>query len=197
MDDDTHVIENQEPNDNSGRESSRKANPLLLGGVVLAVLLLFVGVALSQRNRQGQVNNDAMLSEDEQMVVEDTQVADEYIYEDETANTNPAGTSEETMIPNEDSEATDANLLQVEGGNFYFKPNTITVNSGEKVKITFTNVDGMHDFVIDELNIKTPVVNGGETAEVEFTAEEPGEYEFYCSVGSHRQMGMKGTLIVN
>lgn len=86
--------------------------------------------------------------------------------------------------------------ITVEGGMFYFKPNEIKVKKGEKVKITFTNKEGMHDFVIDELNVRTKRIKGGETDTVEFTPDKTGSFEFYCSVGSHRQMGMKGTLVV-
>jgi plastocyanin len=31
---------------------------------------------------------------------------------------------------------------------------------------------------------------------IEFTADKVGSFEYYCSVGSHRQMGMKGVLKV-
>ncbi len=86
--------------------------------------------------------------------------------------------------------------IEVEGGMFYYKPNEIKVKAGEKVTITFKNVEGVHDFVIDELNVKTQKIKSGETETVEFTPENPGSYEFYCSVGNHRAMGMKGTLIV-
>jgi uncharacterized cupredoxin-like copper-binding protein len=31
---------------------------------------------------------------------------------------------------------------------------------------------------------------------VQFVADKTGTFEFYCSVGNHRQMGMVGTLVV-
>jgi len=31
---------------------------------------------------------------------------------------------------------------------------------------------------------------------VEFTADTPGEFEYYCSVGQHRANGQVGKLIV-
>jgi plastocyanin len=87
--------------------------------------------------------------------------------------------------------------IAVEGGHFYFKPNEIRVKVGQKVKVTLTSVGGMpHDFVIDELNVRTKQIKDGETDVVEFTPDKPGTYEFYCSVGKHRAMGMKGNLIV-
>jgi plastocyanin len=86
--------------------------------------------------------------------------------------------------------------IKVEGGSFYFKPNEIKVKKGDKVTVTFTNAGGLHDFVIDELNVKTKRLNAGQTEVVEFTPDKTGTFEFYCSVGNHRQMGMKGNLIV-
>lgn len=93
---------------------------------------------------------------------------------------------------------TQEKTFTVEGGEFYFKPNTITVNKGDKVKIIFNNVEGFHDFLIDEIaGAKTKRIQGGQTDTIEFTVDKTGSFEYYCSVGSHRQMGMKGTLIVN
>ena len=88
------------------------------------------------------------------------------------------------------------NEIVVEGSPFKFVPDTITVKKGEKTRIIFKNISGMHDFNVDELGIKTKIINTGEEDFAEFTPTEAGTYEFYCSVGNHRQMGMKGTLIV-
>lgn len=44
--------------------------------------------------------------------------------------------------------------------------------------------------------VKTKVINGGETDTVEFTPDKAGSFEYYCSVGKHRAMGMKGTVTV-
>ncbi len=84
----------------------------------------------------------------------------------------------------------------VNGGNFYFTPNTIKVKKGDTVKIIFKNDGGMHDFVIDEYHVATSRIGTGAEQTVTFVADKAGSFEYYCSVGSHRQMGMKGTLIV-
>lgn len=89
-----------------------------------------------------------------------------------------------------------AQTITVEGGNFYFKPNEIKVKMGTPVKLTFSNMQGFHDFVIDDLDVKTKQITAGNKETVEFTPTKKGKYEFYCSVGQHKQMGMKGTLIV-
>lgn len=110
---------------------------------------------------------------------------------------------ESSTIPTESNEATTgstmtdaSSAIAIEGGAFYFKPNEIRVKKGEKVTITFTNAEGFHDFVIDEFNVRTKQLSGGQSETIEFTPDKAGEFEFYCSVGEHRQKGMVGTLIV-
>lgn len=86
--------------------------------------------------------------------------------------------------------------FKVTGSPFKFEPSTLKVNKGDTVKITFTNSAGTHDFTIDALKVKTKTLAAGESEVVEFTADKVGTYEYYCSVGNHRAMGMKGTLTV-
>lgn len=84
----------------------------------------------------------------------------------------------------------------VEGGMFYFSPESIEVNEGDTVRIVFKNVEGLHDWVIDEFNARTAVIQAGQEETIEFVANQKGEFEYYCSVGNHRAQGMVGTLIV-
>ena len=86
--------------------------------------------------------------------------------------------------------------IVVEGSDYKFVPSTITVKKGEKTKILFKNIKGVHDFNVDELGINTEIIETGQEESVEFTADQVGSFEFYCSFGQHRQMGMKGTLVV-
>lgn len=100
--------------------------------------------------------------------------------------------------PASDSGTMVGNVKQftVTGSSYKFDPATMTVNKGDKVQITFKNSGGMHDFVIDELSVKTKVISSGAQEVITFTADKAGSFEYYCSVGNHRAMGMKGTLIV-
>ena len=50
--------------------------------------------------------------------------------------------------------------------------------------------------MIDDLKVNSGRVSDGQTKEFSFTPEKAGTYEFYCSVGNHREMGMKGILFV-
>lgn len=109
------------------------------------------------------------------------------------SNTMPVagGNQTETIVTE-----SQAKVIEVEGGSFYFKPNQIKANVEEKVKIVFKSSGGSHNFVIDEFAVQTKLTADGETSEVEFIPNKAGTFEFYCSVGNHRAMGMKGTLIV-
>ena len=91
---------------------------------------------------------------------------------------------------------TEENTFTLEAGSFYYKPSVITVKKGETVKIVLNSVDMMHDFVIDELDVRTEIIKSGESGEVTFTPTVAGEFEFYCSVEDHRDKGAVGTLIV-
>ncbi len=89
-----------------------------------------------------------------------------------------------------------AKTFTVTGSNFKFDVSQIKVKKGDTVKIVFKNSGGKHNWVIDEFKAQTPVIGSGENATVSFVADKVGTFEYYCSVGSHRQMGMKGNLIV-
>jgi len=84
----------------------------------------------------------------------------------------------------------------ITGDSFSFDPKEIRVKRGDKVQIVFRNVEGFHDWVIDEFGARTQKIQAGQTDTIEFFADRVGTFEYYCSVGSHRQMGMRGNLIV-
>lgn len=98
--------------------------------------------------------------------------------------------------PNQSQKSPDATEIVVTGSNYAFTPTAITVKKGQKTRIVFKNAGGFHDFVVDELNIKTATIQDNQEDFVEFTPEKTGTFEFYCSVGNHRAMGMKGTITV-
>ena len=110
----------------------------------------------------------------------------------DTASTTLPGTSTSTGT----STISQVKEFIVNGSNFAFSPSTITVNKGDRVRIVFKNQGGMHDWKLDEFGAKTKVINGGESETIEFVADKAGSFEYYCSIGTHRQMGMKGVFIV-
>lgn len=84
----------------------------------------------------------------------------------------------------------------VTGSHMAFDPEEIRVSVGDTVRIVFKSEDMPHDWVLDEFNAATDILQAGEEQTIEFVASEVGEFEYYCSVGSHRALGMVGTLIV-
>jgi plastocyanin len=84
----------------------------------------------------------------------------------------------------------------VDGSSYKFDPETITVNQGDTVKITFRDSGGPHDLVIDGYNVRTKIVTPGKEDSVTFVADKSGSFKYYCSVANHEALGMTGTLIV-
>jgi len=82
------------------------------------------------------------------------------------------------------------------GANFAFDLKEMKVKKGDKVRITFRNAEGFHDWRLDEFGAATAKLQAGGEETVEFTADKAGTFEYYCSIGKHRSMGMKGNLIV-
>lgn len=86
--------------------------------------------------------------------------------------------------------------LTVTSEGLKFAPSELKVKEGDKVRLTYKNTKGSHNFVIDEFKVQTEVINAGQDISVEFVANKKGSFEFYCGVPGHKAAGMKGTLIV-
>ena len=104
--------------------------------------------------------------------------------------------NENVAINTETPSAPAVKEFTVEAKNFAFVPSIINVKKGDRVKITFKNTQGFHDFKIDEYSVAAAQTKSPAEEVLEFTADKVGTFEYYCSVGSHRAMGMKGTLKV-
>jgi plastocyanin len=152
--------------------------------IILIVLVLVVagGIALSKKKVVEPMNT------------EDTSMQD--MHADDTAATTPEAKDTTASVDVGVSVGTNVKTFTVNGDNFKFAPSTMTVNRGDTVTIVFKNTGGMHDLKIDEFNVATPKLQGGQEASVTFVADKAGSFEYYCSVGTHRQMGMFGTLTV-
>lgn len=87
-------------------------------------------------------------------------------------------------------------MFTISGSNYAFSPATITVNKGDTVQITFKSTGGTQNLVLSDFGISTNQLSSGQSQTVTFVANKSGKFQFYCSVGNHRQMGMVGTLVV-
>ena len=77
-----------------------------------------------------------------------------------------------------------------------FDPDTIRVKQGDKVRLEITSTDVKHGFAIEDYNINEQLLPGQITV-VEFVADKPGTFRFYCSVvcgAGHSNM--EGSLVV-
>lgn len=74
----------------------------------------------------------------------------------------------------------------------------LTAEPGDVVQLELVNGDGVqHDWVIDELDVATDLVNQqGASSVTVFRVTEAGTFEYFCSVPGHRQAGMVGLLQV-
>lgn len=85
-------------------------------------------------------------------------------------------------------------------GSLYFRPQKITVDEGERVRLALVNddADTPHDWALLEYGGRDVevYVRGGQSRMINFTANEVGEYRIVCQVVGHKQRGMEGTLVV-
>jgi uncharacterized cupredoxin-like copper-binding protein len=81
-------------------------------------------------------------------------------------------------------------------------PGRLEVREDQRVRLVVTNGGEVpHNLVIEGLDVATETLGAGESTEVEFVAQEKGEYVMYCAVGGdgptgHRAQGMSGTFVV-
>ena len=91
------------------------------------------------------------------------------------------------------------NIAADPSGALAYQQTTATANAGD-VSVDFTNDSSQtHDVCLqsssgDQLGCTDQI--SGSSASKDFGTLKPGTYTFYCSVDSHEQAGMKGTLTV-
>lgn len=89
-----------------------------------------------------------------------------------------------------------ADEVGIEATEMGFDPSSLEVDAGEPVNLAVTNVGQVfHDLTIADLDLQVEV-GSGETTTVGLEVDEPGVYEFYCSVPGHASAGMRGRLTV-
>ncbi|MDQ3729915.1 MAG: plastocyanin/azurin family copper-binding protein [Actinomycetota bacterium] len=161
---------------------------LLIGGLGLMAFLVVGSAAFA-----------VVLSREEHEVRE-VEIA-EY-REEQAAEEEPAAGAEGSEV----EEPTDSEVQPTDGlaltspdaGDLVFDPTTLEAEAGE-VTIDYTNPSEVpHNVAIEdgsETVAQGETVTGGASGPA--TADlEPGEYAYYCSIPSHRESGMEGTLTV-
>lgn len=94
-------------------------------------------------------------------------------------------------------DTTGARQISISAKEFAFSQSTINITKGEKVAIVFTN-DGTfsHNFTIADLGLATKTIAPGESDTLIFTPSQSGSFGYACTVDSHKDRGMSGTLVV-
>ena len=188
---------------------NQKGNKVLVVIIALAIIIV-LGVILASKqseplenaNQENLPSEDAMMEKDsamkegDSMMEHEGDVMMEGDKEDEDAMFSIV--DEENMSPEDESGESMEQVVEfnISGVNFAYSQEEIRIKQGDKVRINFTSTDGFHDWVVDEFNAATSRVSSGGSTSVEFVADRSGTFEYYCSVGSHRQQGMVGNLIV-
>ena len=99
----------------------------------------------------------------------------------------------------EEGEEAAGQTVEVVGTEFALDPSTVNLDQPGTYTFHFVN-DGEFEHALEieghGIEDETDVIGGGETADVTVELTEEGEYELYCPVGNHREMGMEGTVIV-
>ncbi len=150
-------------------------------GIIIILIFVLAGILFLNRNETEDFSPSEILVSEENDMVETFQEQEEVL-----------------ESPEADSETGEIKEFVVGGGDFFFTEEEIKVNLGDTVRIVFNNEGNMpHDLVLDEFEgARTSIINRGEQEIIEFVADRAGEFEYYCSVGSHRAQGMFGVLIV-
>ncbi len=110
--------------------------------------------------------------------------------------------------------------ITVTAKDYRYIPDKITVKAGQKVRITFINSDAVEHDVSAAAAVQVGQQQGGShhaghadasvgsvaplhlhtdsntTATIEFTPQNKGTYELFCSVTGHKEQGMVGTIVV-
>jgi len=163
--------------------SGSNKNMLLIGLFVVIALAVIGGIFLMNQSKTATPADQAA----------QVSPSPEGVMVEVTEEVEPTG---EGMTAN-DATTEGEVAFDIEASSFKFNPTTITVKKGDEVTINLTSKQGMHDWVVDEFEgARTKVLSAGGTDSITFTADKAGTYEFYCSIGNHRQMGMVGKLIV-
>ena len=86
--------------------------------------------------------------------------------------------------------------IRLTAEKYDFKPDTVTVKKGDRIKLVITAADHDHGFKIDAFHINEKLPKG-QAVTVEFIADQTGEFPFQCSQFcglGHKKM--KGKLVV-
>ena len=78
---------------------------------------------------------------------------------------------------------------------FAINPEALVVSGAGTVEVR-NDGSQVHNLAVVDHDLKTPDLNGGESAALDVSSLAPGEYEVFCDIAGHAEAGMRGTLVV-
>ena len=133
----------------------------------------------------------------EAVTVEDEAGNVAYVYPTAPPPPGQAAQAQATQPPADGGQPAGGTEFTVQMVDVAFNPNQLTIPANTDVRVVLPNNGASpHNFNVDQLNVHSETANGGQTVEVTINGA-PGEYEYYCSVPGHKQMGMVGTLTIS
>jgi len=109
-----------------------------------------------------------------------------------------SGNASATAGPNTGTPPVANTTLRMSEKEYSITPSKSTAQTG-KIDFMVKN-DGtiVHNFAIevDGKEVKSSDVQPGKSIPFSVTISTPGDYQFYCAIPGHRQLGMQGTLTV-
>ena len=88
--------------------------------------------------------------------------------------------------------------ITVQGSDYKFGPELVTVKANQPAQITFQNTSGqIHDWTVQGLDQSVnALAQAGQTVNIQFTPTKTGTFRVICAQPGHEQLGMVGQLIV-
>ena len=111
-----------------------------------------------------------------------------------------ASTNEPTASPTASAgnSSSEVKTVRIDAYNFGFNVTGPSINKGDKVKLIVKSSSGTHGFAIPGLSIDLKPIAAGEEKTTEFTADQSGDFDFYCNIPcGEGHSTMKGKLNVN
>ncbi len=119
-----------------------------------------------------------------------------------TSQEGTMGEAEATTTAMQTEPSPGAVTVKVELYEWGISMSAAEVKAGTKVVFEVVNKGSyIHAFGIENnmigFNTGTRNLGPGESTKLEVVFAEPGEYTVYCPVGSHKELGMEGVLLVS
>ncbi len=100
------------------------------------------------------------------------------------------------LIPRGPAPVAGARTVEITLSDFAFSPRVITVRVGEPLNLRLVNTgEAMHDYTVPAQGIHR-AAKPDAAVTLGLRTDRPGEFEVYCSVTGHRELGMVGRIMV-